>query len=127
MTDEQQALFAKAHRMLKTARLSLEDGDAESAINRAYYAAFHAATTALLAVGETPKTHSRSHHRFYRHYVKKGPLKKDIGRTLSFAYELRQRADYEAFTVFDEAASADLITDVEAFVRAVEEMLDAAG
>ncbi len=25
MTDEQQALFAKAHRMLKTARLSLED------------------------------------------------------------------------------------------------------
>ena len=29
MTDEQQALFAKAHRMLKTARLSLEDGDAE--------------------------------------------------------------------------------------------------
>lgn len=126
MTDEQQALFDKARRALETARLTLDHGDADAAINRAYYAAFHAATAALLAVGETPKTHSGSHHRFYRHYVKKGPLTKDIGWTLSFAYELRQRADYEAFTVFDEAAAADLITDVEAFVRAVEEMLDAA-
>ncbi len=123
MTDEQQALFDKARRALETARLTLDHGDADAAINRAYYAAFHAATAALLAVGETPKTHSGTHHRFHLHYVKSGRLSSSIGKTLSYASDARQRADYEAFTVFDEAAAADLITDVEAFVGAVEEML----
>lgn len=55
MTDKQEVLFAKADRTLRTARLSLEDGDAEAAVNRAYYAAFHATTAALLVVGKRPK------------------------------------------------------------------------
>ena len=123
MTDEQQALLAKAHRTLKTARLSLNDGDAASAVNRAYYAAFYAATAALLAVGETPKTHSGTHHRFHLHYVASGLLAKHVGKTLDFAYELRQRADYEALTDFDEAAAADLIADAQRFVEAVEALM----
>ncbi len=123
MTDEQQALFDKARRALETARLTLDHGDADAAINRAYYAAFHAATAALLAVGETPKTHSGTHHRFHLHYVESGRLSSSIGKTLSYASDARQRADYEAFTVFDEVAAVDLISDVEAFVQAVEEML----
>ena len=37
-------------------------------------------------------------------------------------YELRQRADYEALTDFDEAA-ADLIVDAQRFVEAVEALM----
>lgn len=123
MNEEQRILFAKAHRMLKTARLSLYDGDPESAINRAYYAAFYAATAALLSVGETPKTHSGIHNRFYRHFVRSGRLASEVGDTLKEAFNLRQRADYEAVSIFDEAAAAHLIADVQRFVVAVEGLM----
>jgi len=43
--------FKVAHRFLKTARLSLEDGDRRTAADRAYYAMFHAAQAALRAKG----------------------------------------------------------------------------
>ncbi len=69
--------------------------------------------------------HKGTHHRFPLHFVASGRFPNMIGRTLGYAYEMRQRADYEAFTVFDEAAATDLITDVERFVQAVETMLDA--
>ena len=42
-----------------------------------------------------------------------------------YAPTARQQADYDAFTVFDEAAVANLITDVERFVQAVATRLDA--
>jgi hypothetical protein len=123
MTGEQRTLFTKAQRMLRTAHVSLDDGDPESAINRAYYAAYYAATAALLSVGETPKTHTGTHNRFYGHFVQSGSIASEIGATLKEAFNLRQRADYEAVSIFDEAAATDLIVDVERFVEAVEAML----
>ncbi len=95
----------------------------EAAISRAYYAAFYAAMAALLSVGEAPKTHSGTLQRFRLHFIKTGRLPLSLGDVLTYAFDARQRADYEAFAIFDEAAVADLISDVEAFVQAVEEML----
>ena len=123
MTDDQRALFVKARRALRTARLNLGDGDAEGAVNRAYYAGFHAATAALLSVGETPKTHSGVHRRFHLHFVASGALAETVGQTLNHAFDLRQRADYETISIFDEGAAADLIEDVTRFVEAVEALL----
>ena len=125
MTDEQRRLFDRVRRALKTAHTNLSDGDPPAAINRAYYAAYYAATAALLHAGETPGTHKGTHRRFHLHFVASGQFPVIIGQTLGFAYEMRRRADYETFTVFDEAAVADLITDVERFVQAVEAMLQA--
>ncbi len=127
MTDKQYAFFEKARRALATAQINLNHGDVEAAISRAYYAAFYAAMAALLSVGEAPKTHSGTLQRFRLHFIKTGRLPLSLGDVLTYAFDARQRADYEAFAIFDEAAVADLITDIEAFVRAVEEMLDAAG
>lgn len=127
MTPRQRAYFDKARRALSTAQFSLKHGDVEAAVSRAYYAAFYAAAAALLSVGEAPKTHSGTHRRFHRHFVESGRLSSSLGKTLSYASDARYRADYEAFTVFDEAAAADLITDIKAFVQAVEEMLATGG
>lgn len=123
MTEHQAALFDNAFRALETAHLTLNDGDARAAINRAYYAAFYAATAALLDKGEAPKSHKGVHRRFHLHFVAGGPLDAAIGGILSFASDARQQADYDAFTIFDEAAAADLIVDVERFVDVVEAML----
>ena len=57
-----EAARQKARRALRTARLSVEDGDADAAVNRAYYAAFHVASAALELAGEHPKTHKGVHN-----------------------------------------------------------------
>ncbi len=123
MTFEQRALIDRAGRALETARKNLSDDDAPAAVNRAYYAAFYAATAALLEVGETPKSHHGVQNRFYVHFVVTGRLPKVHGEILGHAFLLRQRADYEATTTFDKTAAADLISDVERFVRAAEGLL----
>ena len=121
MTDEQSALLEKSHRALEAARHNLDRGDPETAINRAYYAAFYVATAMLLKVGETPKTHSGTHVRFRRHFA--GALPESTFGFLERAHNLRQRADYDALTLFDERAAADLLADAEYFVAAVEQLL----
>jgi uncharacterized protein (UPF0332 family) len=41
----------RAHRVLRTGHLALEDGDYITAVNRAYYAIFYAANTLLATKG----------------------------------------------------------------------------
>ena len=55
------SLVRKSERAIQIARLSLENEDPDSAVNRAYYAMFNIARAALLeagvAEGELPRTH----------------------------------------------------------------------
>lgn len=124
MTKEQHAFTEKAHRTLESARSALGSGDPESAVDRAYYAAFYMATAALLSLSERPKTHSGTHIRFHLHFVRTDRLDRSTGATLQHAFELRQRATYEAFAVFDEASASHLIRDVERFIERVDILLN---
>lgn len=119
MTAHQEALVAKAHRALASARLALDSGDAEASTNRAYYACFYMAQAALVGVGEEPKTHSGIHNRFAFHFVLDGAIPSDIARTLPHAAQVRERTDYDAFSVTDLGAAADLLADAVQFVEAV--------
>lgn len=51
-------------------------------------------------------------------------IPRSIAEALTVAWDMRQDADYDALTVFDEHAAEDLIRDVTTFVDAVEEMLN---
>jgi uncharacterized protein (UPF0332 family) len=120
MTELQRALVEKGRRALGSARRTLEDGDAEAATNRAYYAGFNLARAALLGEGEQPKTHSGVHNRFALRFVATGRIPEDVARTLPHAAQIRERADYDAFAVTDTNAAADLLADAERFVTAVQ-------
>ena len=123
MTPKQTAFVRRAERALATAHVTLDAGDAEAAVNRAYYACFYLAQAALLGVGEEPKTHKGTHSRFGLHFVANGPMSTADGRILTDAATTRERSDYDAFAVTDTAAAADLIADVERFVAAVRALL----
>ena len=114
----------KSRRALRTARLNLEDGDADGAVNRAYYAAFYLARAALQLAGETPKTHSGTHNRFWQRFVKTGRFPEDLGGLLSYTQEQREAADYEFMSIYDTATASDLLAEVEAFCEAAEALLD---
>jgi len=123
MTPEVQVLFDLAHEDLAAARLNLEQGFIRVAISRAYYAAFHAAQAALLTVGEAPRTHAGVRTRFNKHFVTTGRIAVTVSAILAEGETMRNQADYDAFTVFDARAAADLIADVETFVQAVEAII----
>ena len=123
MKDEAAAHFEKARQALHTAHLALTAGDANGCVNRAYYAAYHVASAALITAGETTKTHKGTHNRFWVRFVESGSIPPDIGQVLPQAQQMRRQADYEAFTRFDTMAASDLLTDVEGFVQAVEALM----
>lgn len=118
-----EAAYGKARRALRTARLSLDDGDADGSINRAYYAAFYMASAALELVGENPRTHKGTQARFWKRFVETGRFPSDVGGLLSHAQEQREKADYDAMTQFDTTVAEDLVEDMETFVEEAETLI----
>lgn len=93
------AYFAKAERALASARVLLRDGDVEGSCNRAYYAMFNAAHSALFKAGfgeqtAAIKTHSGLLSFFGQKLVGTERLAGEYGRAINKAGRLRTSADY---------------------------------
>ena len=70
------------------------------AINRYYYAAFHAARALLATKKLDSAKHSGVISHFNREFVKTGIISKAASKTLSAIFSLRSEADYEDFRTF---------------------------
>ena len=121
--EETQALMHKAHQAIDDARLLLDHDRTEAAVNRIYYAAFDAARAALLTQDEAPSSHSGVKSRFSYHFVRTNRIDRRHGRTLAVAEDMRNRADYNAFAVFDAEAAEDMLDDVRQLIDAIANML----
>ena len=115
------ALREKAEQALSDAKLLLENGSIEAAINRGYYAVFQVARAALLTEEESPKTRSGVIQRFSYHFVHTGQVSEEIGDILTTAQSLRGRADYEAISDLTTGDAEGLVGDADHFIEAVEE------
>ena len=113
-----------AERFLDTARLNLEHGDLRSAVDRAYYAMFHAAHAALaLKGGEEPKTHKGLLTQFGSKIIKAGYIGKDLGKALWDAYDMRQKGDYDIYADFGDEGVKELIERACEFIKAIRHFL----
>ncbi|MBF7084421.1 HEPN domain-containing protein [Desulfallas sp. Bu1-1] len=99
-------------------------GSYHGAINRYYYAAFHAARALLALKKLDAAKHSGVISLFNREFVKTGALNKRSSKTLSMIFTLRSEADYDDFRNFslDEVKEARLavrsfIDEIIAFIR----------
>lgn len=121
------SLIRKSERAIHIARLSLENEDADSAVNRAYYAMFNISRAALLkagvAEGELPRTHRGISEAFRQHAVLTGRIDPELASALSRAESLRLMADYTA-TEIDANAATKLVEQAENYVRTVERVFD---
>lgn len=95
MTDEPSGLFDLARADLAAAHRDLDAGAPRHAASHAYYAAFHAASAALLVIGLSPKSHVGLRALFSKRFIKDGPLPPSRGRDFSRLARLRHDADYE--------------------------------
>lgn len=116
-------LLAKAFQASASARLLLDAGDTDGASNRAYYAMFDAARSALLICGhDFGKTHKGVLNAFSEHLVKSGLLPKEMGRLLKHAETFRYIADYDSDSVEPNDAR-DMVQQAETFVETLNSTL----
>ncbi|NBB86992.1 MAG: HEPN domain-containing protein [Bacteroidetes bacterium] len=123
MNDSAAAHLGKSRDALRAGALLIDGDEAEAAINRAYYAIFHAAAAALAQAGEDIKTHKGTQNQFWLRFVETGLFPRSLARLVPQLRQERARADYDAFTRFDTAAASDLLGDARRFVEEVETLV----
>ncbi|MEK9150180.1 MAG: HEPN domain-containing protein [Candidatus Desantisbacteria bacterium] len=116
--------MAKAEDCFKDGELLLVQGSIHGAINRFYYAAFHAAR-ALLATKEIDAaSHSGVITLFSKHIVKEGFLFPKIAKTLSRALERRLDSDYDDYTELSLKEAEKMKNEVRDFIKNCSEVLE---
>lgn len=87
--------FDKAKKTIGRAESNLNDGDIDTAVNRAYYAVFYMMTAMMLVQGEVFSSHKQLITNFNKAYMRTGLLPKEYGAKISKCQRLRHQGDYE--------------------------------
>lgn len=101
---------------LEAAKLLLSKNKLPDAVNRIYYAAFHAARAVLNSMGKDPKTHSGLLSEFSLWVVKQGVMGKADFSALRKSFEARETSDYTIASVFEGKEVRELYAEVEVFM-----------
>ena len=112
--------LAKARECLASAEDEARSGRLSFAVNRCYYAAFYAASAALLARGKRFVKHSGVRAAVHRDLVKPGLLPEDLGRIYDRLFHDRQQGDYIEFVSFDAEDVGGTLGESRQLVRALE-------
>jgi uncharacterized protein (UPF0332 family) len=119
--------WVKSQSAARCARILFAAGEADGAVNRAYYAMFSAAKAALEELD--PRLAAvKSHGSIIREFGKKVVIEKGldvaIGRAINKAEDFRMAADY-ARKPIDLAAAKRVLEDMERLLDAVAQLIDA--
>jgi hypothetical protein len=105
-----------------SAQAELCAGRLHFAINRAYYAAFYAATALLLAEGHAYSKHTAVQAAVHRDLVHTGRLEEEHGATYSRLMEEREHGDYDELASFEPDLAAKLVTASANFVDRLRQL-----
>ena len=124
--ERMSALWAKAQLASASARLLIESGDSDGAVNRAYYAVFGATRAAPATVRSSlalAKRHGTIFRRFDKHLVQERGFDPSLGR--AFLVKLgraRHAADYGESQV-DEPTARVSVGEMQMFLAAIEPLV----
>jgi len=93
-SEEIAAYIARAESSLAVAKELYASGHYDVSASRAYYAAFYAATAALLREGLTASKHSAVIALVGQKLVKPGKIPQESSKLIRWLFELRSTADY---------------------------------
>jgi len=113
-----------AKKRLAAAKLLFEKGMLEDAVNRAYYAFFHAAKATLNVLGYDARTHSGLVSEFGLRIIRTNLLDEKFGQYLRRAFEMRESSDYEIGIIFAEEEVQTLIRNAEEFLGKAQEFVE---
>jgi uncharacterized protein (UPF0332 family) len=113
----------RAEESLQEARILVEQAHFNAAINRLYYACFYAASALLIRNGISSQTHAGVKTMLGLHFVSKGILSIEYGKTFSRLFEIRHSSDYDDFVYCDKELYDEYAPKAQKFVEAVKELI----
>ncbi len=128
--DEQSRLSLVRYRLeradetIAEAKLLVSKGYYNATMNRLYYACFYAALALLVANGIATSSHAGVKTMLGLHFVSKGLLDKQFGKTFSRLFEIRHTGDYDDFVYCDKEMADEYTPKAEAFIQTIKELLE---
>ena len=128
--DEQSRLALIKYRLdraqvtISEANLLANEGYYNAAANRLYYACFYAVLALFVHSGISASSHSGAKIMLGLHFVSKGLLANEHGKTFSRLFEIRHSGDYDDFVYCDKEMIDEYTPKAEAFINAIKEILE---
>ncbi|MFQ5637160.1 MAG: HEPN domain-containing protein [bacterium] len=113
-------LIARAHENVTEMNVLLVRSLYFGAVNRAYYAIFHAFSALLLWDGKEFSSHKSLISYFGKHYSRTGRVPKHYHRVFLDAFEIRQRADYDYDAIVSKEQAEEIAANANEIVEYVE-------
>lgn len=115
--------FETSKEAISDAEIMFENGRYKNALNRAYYAIFHAMRAVNSLEGFDSSKHSGVIAFFNQTYVKEGIFSRDMSKIIRLASENREKADYLDFFVASREEAEKQIHRAKEFQRVIENYL----
>lgn len=112
-----------ARENLALAKELLDKDDFRFAMNRSYYAIFHALRAVNCLDGFDSSKHKGVIAHFNKEHVKNGDFPSDVSKIITSAMEIRQKSDYEDFYVVSKSDAVKQIENAEYIVELIAEYL----
>lgn len=113
----------RAKEDLEVAENNHRGGFYKAAINRSYYAIFHAIRAVNVLDGFDASKHSSVIAHFNQFFVHENKFDRNIYKLIDSAYRIREKCDYSDFFIASQEDSAKQICNAKEFIRKVEEFL----
>lgn len=123
ITELSRYRFETGREALSDARLMYENGRYKNALNRAYYAIFHAIRAVNALTGFDSSKHSGVIAYFNQNYVKNETFPKELSKLIRLASENREKADYLDFFIASREEAEKQIQRAEQFLEYIEKYL----
>ena len=116
--------ISRADEAIQEAQLMANDCHYNAAINRLYYACFYAVQALLVKHGILSSTHAGVKTMLSLHFVSKGVIDVEYGKTFSRLFEIRHSGDYDDFVYCDKEMIDEYTPKAVAFINKIKELLD---
>ena len=113
----------RAHETLDEIPFLIEQGYYNTATNRLYYACYYAAVALLNKNRISTNTHAGVKTMLGLHFVSKGLISKEGGRTFSNLFDCRQHSDYDDFVYSTQEEVEELYPKAQHFIKEVDDLL----
>lgn len=114
----------RANEDILTAKVNLENGLYKGAVNRSYYAIFHAIRAVNALDGFDASKHSSVIAHFNQFHVHTGNFDKNTYKIIDSAYRIREKCDYSDFFIVSKKEAEEQYNKSVEFIECVQKYLD---
>ena len=124
LEDLAQYRIKRAWEMLEAAKENLKIGQYKTALNRSYYAVFHAMRAANILRGFDSSKHSGVIAFFTKEFLKTEYMDRKLSFIIKSSSLLRERSDYDDFFIASRTEAEKQVENAGLFVAEVERFIN---